>query len=130
MSKEICHVCKKGKKPYHKFMNMDVFNIIQHHQAREDGSICERCDTYFALTGEFKEPTDEELRLAQKSVRFAKVMLKWWEKDNKMDIGDPEDIYAMPDEEKNKRSWGGLVDVAKWYRKEFAVHAKAEGGRE
>ncbi len=118
MPKEICHVCKKEKKPYVKFINMDSINMMQHHQAREKGPICERCDSYFAMTMEFKDSTEEEFKIAREASKFARMMLEWWEKDKKMDIGDPKDIYSMPDEEENKRDWGGLVAIAKWYRRE------------
>lgn len=119
MSKEICHVCKKEKKPYAVFLKGDIMSFLIHDQAREKGPICERCNTYFSVTGEFKDATDQEQEVAIDAIRFAHKMLKWWEKDGKMDIGDVKDFYAMPDEEKNKRSWGGTVDIAKWYREEF-----------
>lgn len=119
MSKEICHVCKKEKKPYHKFMNMDIINMINHDMAREDGPICERCDSYFAMTMEFKDATDEEFELARKSTCFAQAMLKWWTKDKDFSK-QPADDYMDPEPEEDKRSWGGTHDIAKWYRKEYA----------
>ncbi len=109
--KEICHVCKKEKKPYIIFMNDDIFSWLQHEQAREYGEICQRCDQYYAMTGEFKEPTESEFELAKKSCEFARNMLKWWEKDNKLDCDGDDD---------NLREWGGLEEIKKWYRKEFA----------
>ena len=103
--KVICHVCKKEKKPYTVFMKNDIFSLLQYEQAREDGEICERCDRYFAMTGEFKDATEQEFEDAKKSVWFAGMMLKWWERDKKMNAdGD------------NKREWGGTVDIAKWCR--------------
>ncbi len=116
--KEICHVCKKEKKPYIKFMNMDVLNMIEHDQAREGGPICERCDNYFAFTGELKDSTEEEYKLAKEAHIFSHRMLKWWQKDNKMCVGDGP-YFSEEDEEKNKRSWGGTFDIAKWYREEY-----------
>ena len=108
--KKICHVCKKEKKPYHKFMVSDFLSIMTHFQAREKGEICERCDTYFVMTGEFKDATKEEFEVAEQACKFARDMLKWWEKDRKMN----------PDSIDNLREWDGTNDIAKWYRKEFS----------
>ena len=117
--KEICHVCKKEKKPYIVFMDDSILSWLLHQQAREDGEICQRCDQYHAMTGEFKEATESEFELAKKSCEFARNMLKWWEKDEKLDAdGD------------NSREWGGLDGIKKWYRKEFAKSQRNEkGGR-
>ncbi len=112
MSKEICHVCKREKKPYHVFLTGDILSYMEHNQAREKGPICERCDSYFAMTGEFKDANDEEFELARKASHFAHAMSKWWTKDKPMDVdgydGDP-------------REWEGTVKLNEWYRKTFAV---------
>ena len=64
-----CHVCGKPKKPYMIFMKKDVFSIMKHvdthDKAREGGEICERCNSYFYMTGILKEPTDSEFKKAQ-----------------------------------------------------------------
>ncbi len=105
--KEICHVCKKEKKPYIVFMNMDIMNMISHDQAREDGPICERCDRYFAMTGKFKEPTKEEFELAREANIFAHTLKEWWEKDRPLAEDD------------DSREWGGTHGIARWYRKKY-----------
>ena len=105
MVKEICHVCGKEKKPYVVFLKDDIFSFLQYEQAREDGAICERCDKYFAMTGEFKDATEEEFELAKESVKFARMLLKWWEKDEK-----------MSEEKDNQRDWEGTQSIAKWFR--------------
>jgi len=109
---EICHVCKKEKKPYTVIMNSDTMSIIQHLTAREPGPICERCNQYHALTNEFKEPTDEELENAKWAAKFARMVLLWWEKDSEMKV--PE--MFEPEPEENKREWPGTYDLAKWAR--------------
>ena len=116
---KICHVCKKEKKPYLKIMDSDIFSFMRHEQAREEGEICERCDNYFAMTGEFKDATEEEFEVARKSVHFASAMLRWWQKDKKFDLGEPDDYYSIGDSDENKRYWGGTHDIAKWYRDEY-----------
>lgn len=110
----ICHVCKKPKKPYFKFMIDDVFSIMRHFQAREKGEICERCDTYFALTGEFKDATNEEMEVAKLSRRFANQMLEWWTKDKPLDLDDLD----------SSRVWDGTESIAKWSREN---HFKKKG---
>lgn len=117
--KEICHVCKREKKPYIVFLNNSIFSLINHDQAREKGPICERCDRYFAMTMEFKDATEEEFEIAKKASHFANTMQKWWEKDKKISSGDIDDFYSMPDEDENKRDWDGTIALAEWYRKEF-----------
>lgn len=107
---EICHVCKKVKKPYIVFLTNDIFSIIHHEYAREDGPICERCDSYFAMTGEFKDATEEEFEIAKKSIWFARMMLKWWEKDYKLNF---DNINCD-----NERTWEGTATIANWCRKE------------
>ncbi len=107
MEKIICHVCKKEKKPYLVIMDDSIFSWLKHEQAREDGEICQRCDNYFAMTGEFKDANEKEFELAKKSCEFARTMMLWWEKDGKMN------------EEDNSREWGGTVGISKWYREKF-----------
>jgi hypothetical protein len=108
MPKEICHVCKKEKKPYTVFLTDDVFSLIHYEHAREDGPICQRCDQYYAMTGNFKDATKEEFELAKKAAHFARAMHKWWTRKEPMDS-----------ETNNNRSWQGSVFLAEWYRKEF-----------
>lgn len=114
MSKEICHVCGKEKKPYHVFLDNNVLSIMEHYQAREKGPICQRCDQYFAMTGEFKDATDEEFELARKASHFAHAMSKWWTKDKPLDVDDYDG---------DPREWEGTAKLKEWYRKEFAIHA-------
>jgi hypothetical protein len=103
--KEYCWVCGKEKKPYIVFMNDDIFNYLTYEHAREKGPICERCDKYFAMTGEFKDATDEEFELAIQSRKFAHKMLEWWQKDEKLNVDEP-----------SPREWEGTEPIAKWYR--------------
>ncbi len=119
--KLICHVCGKEKKPYIVFMDDNILSWIQHEQAREDGEICQRCDQYHAMVGEFKDATKEEFELAKKSCEFARNMLKWWEKDKKIG-GDYkfDEGYAPDTTEEDKREWGGTFNIKKWYREEFS----------
>ena len=105
---EICHVCKKEKKPYSVFIDSSIFSFICYKRAREDGPICQRCNDYYGMTGEFKDPTDKELMIARDSVRFANDVLRWWEKDGKMDLDSPCE----------KRAWVGTKALAKWYREQ------------
>lgn len=107
-SKEICHVCGKEKKPYIVFLTNDIFSLIHHEMARENGPICERCDKYFAMTLEFKDATEEEYKNAKKAAEFSRYMLEWWIKDKDMD-----------GEEDNLREWGGTYDIAKWLREKL-----------
>ncbi len=118
--KKICHVCKKEKKPYLKIMDMDIFSFLKHEQARQEGEICERCDNYFVMTGEFKDATKEEFEVARKSVHFASAMLRWWQKDKELYSGEPDDYYSVGDSDENKRDWGGTHDITKWYRDEYS----------
>jgi len=118
--KLICHVCGKEKKPYVVFMKNDILSLLQHEQAREDGEICQRCDQYHAMTGEFKDATEEEFELAKKSCEFARNMLKWWEKDKKLDF----------DGESNSREWGGTFGIKEWYRKEFSKDKTSKDAKE
>ena len=107
--KIICHVCGKIKKSYTIFMNNDIFSLIKHYQAREKGEICERCNNYFALTGEFKIATKKDFEIAKKADEFAELMLAWWIKDNKLTMG------KYP--EKDKRQFDGTICFARWCRK-------------
>ena len=114
--KLICHVCKKGKKPYIVIMDSNMLSMVQHLTAREDGEICERCNNYYAMTGEFKDATKEEYEIAEKSAWFARMVLKWWEKDESLEHDeDKGDIESV-----NMREWGGTHGLASWCRKELA----------
>jgi hypothetical protein len=104
MKKEICHVCGKVKKPYLVILDDNIMSLIHYESAREDGPICERCDKYYAMTGEFKDSTDEEFEIAKKSIWFANTLFKYW-KDNK----EPGEDYNI--------EWKGTSDVSKWCRK-------------
>ena len=88
-------------------MKNDLLNFIEHEQAREDGPICQRCDSYFAMTGIFKDATEEEFKIAKRSVWFASTMLKFWEKDKKIDYDKDED---------QSRPWEGTEFIRKWCR--------------
>jgi hypothetical protein len=112
---EICHVCGKEKKPYTIIMGSGIFEMIQYQHAREDGPICERCDKYFAMTGDFKDATDEEFTNAEKAQWFANMMLKWWQKDREMKVPKGEELW-QPEPEENKREWGGTHFIAEWCR--------------
>ena len=115
--KKICHVCKKEKEPYTVFLTNSVISIIKYHEAREEGEICQRCDQYYAMTGEFKDSTKEEFEIAKKASWFARMMHKWWTKDTGLvapEGFEPEDIS------KNNRAWGGTEFIAKWCRAELS----------
>ena len=114
--KPICHVCGKEKKPYTVIMNSSIFNYIRYNQAREKGEICERCDRYFAMTGEFKDATVEEFEDAKKSCEFARMMLAWWENHKKLD---------MDNNFNNIRNWEGIEPIRKWCRE----HLKSKRGK-
>ncbi len=105
MSKEICHVCGKEKKPYEVFMDDNILSYMNHTQAREKGPICERCDRYFAMTGEFKDSSEKEFENAKEASKFARNMRDWWEKDKKMECdGD------------SLKEWEGTFAISKWLR--------------
>ena len=113
--KKICHVCKKEKKPYTLFIKNDIFSFLQYKHAREDGEICQRCDQYHAMTGEFKDATKEEFEIAKKSAWFARMMLKWWEREEKLETNEElGDIKSV-----NMREWEGTATIANWCRKEL-----------
>ena len=118
--KEICHVCGKEKKPYNVFMDNSILSFLRYEEAREEGEICERCNSYHAMTGELKEPTKQEFENAKEAIRFAQMMLRWWEKDKKLIVIDDKNNPALTDleatENENKRNWGGTEDIAKWCR--------------
>ena len=65
-----CHVCGKDKRPYEIYLKNDLLSMIkdheQHKKAREGGEICERCNSYHAMTGILKEPTEKEFNEARK----------------------------------------------------------------
>ena len=108
-----CHVCGKEKKPYTVFMENDIFSLLQYHRAREDGEICERCDRYHAMTGEFKDATNEEFEIAKKSAWFANMMMKWWIKDKELTTTEIDNL------DENKRDWEGTALIAKWCREKL-----------
>lgn len=115
MNKEICHVCKKEKKPYLVIFDDNIFSYLNHEHAREYGPICQRCDQYYAMTGEFKKATKEEFKIAKKSAWFSWMMLKWWEKDEKLGAWKDE-----PFEKRDLREWDGTQPIAEWCRKELS----------
>ena len=112
--KLICHVCGKEKKPYTVFMNISIFSLVEYMHAREDGEICQRCDQYYAMTGEFKEATEQEFEIAKKAVWFANMVKKFWEKDKSL-IFDDDDL-TNPDDGNNMRGWEGTAIIAAWCR--------------
>ena len=87
-----CHVCGKEKKPYIVILDNNILSLHSHFEARKDGEICERCDQYFAMTGELKASTDKEFEIAKKASWFARMVLAWWEREyklnNEVDDGD------------------------------------------
>ncbi len=112
---EICHVCKKEKKPYTLFIKNDIFSIIHYQEARAEGPICEKCDSYSAMTGEYKEPTEEEYKIAKKAAWFANMVKHFWEKDEKLVTPPEEGLDVRKD--KNQRTWEGTAMIASWCRK-------------
>lgn len=106
MKKEICHVCGKLKKPYIVFLTNNIFSIIDHHAARRDGPICERCNKYYGMTGEFKDATDKEFKIAEDAKEFSRIVFRWWFKDKEEKF----DNF-------NNREWPGMIELANWYRK-------------
>lgn len=129
---EICHVCKKEKKPYTVFLTDSLLSIIEHYTAREDGPICERCDKYHAMTGEFKDATEKEFEIAKKAAWFTMMMSRWWKKDKELVVIDDKDNPILTDVEKtekeNSRGWGGKEDIAKWCRAELTPKIKKQEG--
>ena len=97
--KEICHVCKKEKKPYTVILTNDIFSLMSYEMAREDGPICQRCDQYYAMTGDFKDATDAEFKVAKEAVKFANLVADLWKDDNV------------------KSEWLGTEHIKHWYRK-------------
>lgn len=118
--KLICHVCGKEKKPYIVFMKTDILSFLRYEEARKDGEICKRCNSYHAMTGELKNATKQEFENAKKAIRFTKMMLRWWEKDKKLVVIDDKDNPLLTNiestENENKRIWEGTENIAKWYR--------------
>ena len=119
--KEICHVCGKEKKPYMVIMDSCILSYLTYKQAREKGPICERCDRYFAMTGEFKDASEKEFENAKKASKFSRNMRDWWEKDKKIEFeGDM------------SREWEGTYAIAKWLRDKLngvKKHGKKEKRR-
>ena len=107
--KLVCHVCGKEKKPYAVILDNNILSFLRYESAREDGEICQRCDQYYAMTGEFKDATEQEFENAKKAIRFTQTMLRWWEKDKKLVVIDDKDNPMLADiqstEIENKRSW-------------------------
>lgn len=127
MSEEICHVCKKVKKPYVVFLKSDIMSLIQHDMAREDGPICERCNNYYAMTMVFKDATDEEFELARNACRFSREMLEWWTKDKKLGGEDNyghKDCGYFDDTDGDPRDWAGTHDLVKWYIEHYGKEGK------
>ena len=64
-----CHVCGKDKHSYEVYFKSDIFSIMQfsktHEEARKGGEICQRCDSYYAMTRILKEPTEQEFNEAK-----------------------------------------------------------------
>jgi hypothetical protein len=110
-----CYVCGKEKKPYTIIMKNNILSFIKYNQAREDGEICERCNQYFAMTGDLKEATEQEFENAEKAVWFAKMMLKWWEKDKKLLVIDDKDNLSSIEINVTKH-WEGTEIIAHWCR--------------
>ena len=110
-NKKICHVCGKEKKSYNVVIRNNYFDLIKYHMAREKGEICQRCDQYYALTGEFKDPTAKEFEDAKKARDFANMMFKWWTKDDKIYSGDRYENNKV-----NKRDWEGTAGISEWAR--------------
>ncbi len=101
---KFCHVCKKEKKAYTVLLNNDLFSYLCYESAREGGEICQRCDQYYAMTGELKESTKEEFKKAEEACKFAQMMFQWWTRDRQLDCGN------------NIMQWEGINEIAKWYR--------------
>lgn len=106
-----CWVCGKDKKGYIVIMDDSIMSYLAYQEAREKGEICERCWKYFCLTGEFKDATEEEFKIAEIANWFGHAMLRWWEKDGKMNSDEP----AL-------REWVGTSDLKKWFREDLAKH--------
>ena len=112
IKKVYCHVCKREKKPYTVVVNNNIFTYLDYLHAREDGEICQRCDSYYAMTSEFKDATEEEYKKAKIASWFAHMVNKWWEKDKPLNGHNiDEDNF-----EEDKRDWEGTVMIAKWCR--------------
>ena len=115
---EFCHVCGREKKPYVVLLDNNILSYMLYEQAREDGPICQRCDQYYAMTGEFKDPSEEEFRVARDSVMFARLMHEWWTKNSPLDPDGP-----------SLRDWDGTRNIARWYRERtLEPKTKPEGG--
>jgi hypothetical protein len=108
--KEFCHVCGKEKKPYIIVMNSDSLSIAEYLVARESGPICERCNKYYGLTGEFHDASESEFENAEKASWFAQMLLLW--KDKKL-IPESETDFE------NLRDFPGTSDAAKWLREKL-----------
>lgn len=105
---EICHVCKKEKEPYTLVISNSILSYITYLDARKEGPICKRCNKYYGFTGEFKEPTDEELQLAQEAITFAKNVSRWWQEQRPN--------HCAKDDSFTEREWPGTRALFQWYR--------------
>ncbi len=119
---EICHVCKKVKKSYIVFIDSNILSLMNHQTAREDGPICERCNQYYAMTGVFKDATSEEFEIAKQSAWFARMVLKWWEKDEKLAFDDNDMML-----DNSNRQWEGTAMLSSWCREELSKEVKKDG---
>lgn len=119
-NKIICNVCGKEKKPYFILIKNEILSFLRYKSAREKGEICKRCNQYHAMTGELKDATVEEFKLAVRSVDFAGAMMQWWEKDKRIVVINDDDNPVLTDIEatrnENKRIWEGKEEIARWYR--------------
>lgn len=116
--KEICHVCKREKKPYTFFITNDIMSLVDYKMARQTGPICQRCDQYYAMTHEFKDASKEEFEIAKKACEFARTMLKWWTKDKSLSTPSA-DFSFMGDSKENLRDWEGTELIKQWYIEQF-----------
>lgn len=105
---KICWVCKKEKKPYLVFLKDDIIDYLTYLDARKNGEICERCDKYYAMTGEFKDSTEEEFNLAVDAIKFAYRLRDLFEEDKLLDS-----------EKENKLEWKGTKNISSWYRNKY-----------
>lgn len=78
---EMCHICNNKKRPYTLFVDGELFTLEQHEKATVEGPICNKCNLFFAITDELREPSDKEFKLAIDAMRFILAFSKWWGKD-------------------------------------------------
>lgn len=92
-------------------MNNEAMSYAMYLVARGPGPICERCNTYYGMTGEFHDASDKEFENAEKAVVFASNLSAWWTKDQKLVV----DSVGT----ENFRDWPGTNDAAKWLRQKL-----------